>query len=99
MKHKDKITLLLSSSILFFTGLLHGQEDHSEDPHYVWFEGNGLAVTENGIFADSNKGMLQLNVVEYDRVNDRYKVLCSCLRRRGLDPGEALSILPEDRIE
>ena len=75
---------------------MNAWEEHKEDPHYEWFEADAVVVQDDGIFAASNKGMFKLNVVEYDRVNDRYKVLCSCLKRRGLDPSEALSVPYED---
>ena len=84
---------------MVFSSWLSAQEEHSEDPHYEWFAGSEVAVEEDGIYADSNKGMIRLNVVEYDRGNDRYKVLCSCLKRRGLDMGEALSAPPKDLPE
>ena len=91
MKNREKMVFLLCV-FMVFSGLLSAGEEHNEDPHYEWFEGNRVAIQEDGIYADSNKGMIKLNVVEYDRVNDRYKVLCSCRSRKGLDPGEALSI-------
>ena len=99
MNNRGKIVFLLSSVFMVFSGLLNAWEEHKEDPHYEWFEGDEVAVEEDGIYADSNKGMMKLNVVEYDRVNDRYKVLCSCLKRPGLDPGEALSVPYEDASE
>ncbi len=92
MKSREKIIFFLSSISLVFCIYLNAEEGHSEDPHYEWFDGSEIAVLHDGIYADSNKGMFKLNVVEYDRVNDRYKVLCSCLKRRGLDPVEALSV-------
>lgn len=70
-----------------------------EDLHYEWFEADEVAVLEDSIYTDSNKGVIKPNVVEYDRVNNRYKVLCSCLKRPGLDPGEALSVLYIDASE
>jgi hypothetical protein len=76
-------------------GLLGAFEEHKEDPHFVWFAGDEVAVEEDGIYADSKRGMLKLNVVEYDRGNNRYKVLCRCLKIRDLDMDEALSIPPE----
>ncbi len=76
---------------MIFNGLLNAQEGHKEDPHYEWFEGDAVAVREDGIYADSNKGMFKLNVVEYDRVNNRYKVFCRCLEDPHLDSAEALS--------
>lgn len=79
-------------SFLFFGGLLTAWDGHKEDPHYVWFEGGEVAVQEDGIYADSNKGMFKLSVIEYDRVNNRYKVLCRCLEDSHLDPAEALSV-------
>ena len=87
---KNKVLLGISAS-LFLSGYLYAWERHEEDPHYVWFEGEDVAVMEEGIFANSNKGMLKLNVIEYDRLNDRYKVLCRCLEDPHLDSGEALS--------
>lgn len=92
MKNRRKIMFLLSTISILFGSLLTAQEGHKEDPHYEWFEANEVAVCEDGIYTDSVKGMIKLNVVEYDQENDRYKVLCSCLKRRGLDPAEALSI-------
>jgi len=92
MKNKNKALFLLSSVFLICNGLLHAREGHKEDPHYVWFEGDEVAAEEDGIYADSNKGLFKLNVVEYDRVNNRYKVLCRCLEDSHLDPAEALSV-------
>ena len=91
MKSRGIVVFLLSSVFMVSNILLNAWEGHREDPHYEWFEGNEVAVREDGIYADSNKGMIKLNVVEYDRVNNRYKVICSCLQK-GLDPGEALSV-------
>ena len=99
MKSREKIMFLLSAVFIVFGGLLYAQEGHEESPHYEWFEADEVAVREDGIYAATNKGMMKLNVVEYDRVNDRYKVLCSCLKRSGLDPDEALSIPYEDASE
>ena len=99
MKSKEKIVFLLSSIFMVFNGLLHAQEGHNEDPHYEWFEADEVAICDDGIYADSNKGMMKLNVVEYDKVNNRYKVLCSCLKSPGLDSGEALSVPHEDASE
>lgn len=99
MKSREKILFLLISGFVVFNGLLIAQEEHKEDPHYEWFDSDQVAVNEDGIYADSNKGMFKLNVVEYDRVNDRYKVLCSCLKRRGLDPVQALAFPQEDTYE
>ena len=67
-------------------------EDHSVDPHYVWFEGERLSVTEDGVLADSNKGIIILNVVEYDAVNNRYKVLCRCNKGYGIGSSEAVGM-------
>lgn len=89
MKHR---ILIIASIFSNLTGFLHAREGHDEDPHYEWFDGDEVAVLEDGVYADSNKGMMKLNVVEHDRVNNRYKVLCTCLQRPGLAPGEALSV-------
>lgn len=91
MKNRKKTLFLLSSVFLICNGLLHAREGHEEDPHYEWFDAVEVAVCEDGIYADSNKGMFKLNVVEYDRINNRYKVLCRCLEDSHLDPAEALS--------
>lgn len=92
MKNRRMLKLLFSSACTIFSCLLNAQEDHKEDPHYVWFEGNEVLVQEDGIYAASNKGMIKLNVVEYDRINNRHKVLCSCLQRPGLDSAEVVSV-------
>ncbi len=92
MKNRKKLNFLFIGVFMIFNGLLNAQEGHNEDPHYEWFEGNEVAVREDGVYADSNKGMIKLNVVEFDRANNRYKVICSCLQKPGLDSGEALSV-------
>lgn len=99
MKSREKIIFLLSSVLLGFNGSLNAWEGHEEDPHYEWFDADSVAVLEDGIYTDSNKGPLRLNVVEHDRVNNRYKVLCSCLKRHGLGLEEALSIPYEEISE
>lgn len=91
-------------SVLFFLcinlyafGFINSpDEDHSEDPHYVWFDGKDVVVHEDGIYIDSNKGMAKINVVEYDRLNDRYKVLCRCLFLNYTDPLDSISFPYED---
>ena len=98
MRNSKKF-VFTSIAFLLFSGMLNAQEGHKENPHYEWFEADEVAVLEDGVYTDSNKGMIRLNVVEYDRVNDRYKVLCTCLERPGLDPGEALSVPYEDDFE
>ena len=99
MKSREKIIFLLGFVFMVFNCLLYAQGEHNEDPHYEWFEGAEVAIREDGIYADSNKGMIKLNVVEYDRINNRYKIICSCLQRPGLDSGEALSVPYEDVSE
>lgn len=89
MKNKRKLTIMLIFSVISAT--LSASENHTEDPHYVWFNENEVAVQEDGIYTDSNKGMMKLNVVEHDRVNNRFKVLCNCLNQRDLDFTTALS--------
>ncbi len=96
MKSREKLVFLLSSVFIVFKGLLIAQENHIEDPHYEWFEGDEVAVREDGIYTASNKGMIKLNIVEYDGLNNRYKVLCNCLQGHGLDSSEALSLPHED---
>ncbi len=96
MKNREKAIFLLSSVFIVFKGLLIAQEDYIEDPRYEWFEGYEVAAREDGIYTDSNKGMMKLNVVEYDEVNNRYKVLCSYLQRHELDSSESLGIPHED---
>jgi len=59
MKNRKKALFLLSSVFLICNGLLHSREGHKEDPHYVCFEGDEVAVEEDGIYADSNKGMFK----------------------------------------
>lgn len=75
---------------------IQAYEEHVEDPHYVWFPASEVYVSEDGVYVDTKRGMMQLNVVEHDRVADRYKVLCSCLKYRGSDYDQALSFPPED---
>ena len=92
MRSRKNIVCLLSSIFMIFNSWVNAWERHEEDPHYEWFEGDEVAIREDGIYADSNKGMIKLNVVEYDRINNRYKVECCCLQRPELDPGEAMSV-------
>ena len=84
--------LIIISIFSVISGFSYVSEGHQEDPHYEWFEGDEVAALEDGIYADSNKGMFKLNVVEHDRVNNRYKVLCRCLEGSHLDPADALSV-------
>lgn len=88
MKNKMLFVALI---FVVSSGLLYTEEEHKENPHYEWFDRDEVAVQEDGIYADSNKGMFKLNVVEYDRVNNRYKVVCRCLEDPHLDSAEALS--------
>lgn len=96
MKNRKNPVALLVTVFMVFSRWLFAQEEHKEDPHFVWFAGDEVAVEEDGIYADSKRGMLKLNVVEYDRGNNRYKVLCRCLKIRDLDMDEALSIPHEE---
>ena len=97
MKIREKIVFLLSIVFAVFNG--YAREGHEESPHYEWIDGKDVAVNEDGIYIDTNKGMMRLNVVAYDREINRYQVLCSCLERPYLDPFEALSIPLEDVSE
>lgn len=85
---KDKF---LISCLLTFCSTLCSQTGHDENPHFEWIEGKEVAVLEDGIYIDSNKGLMLLNVVEYDRMNERYLVKCSCMESSHLTPLEALS--------
>jgi len=98
MNSSKKLAFLFISIFMIYNGL-NAWEGHNEDPHYEWFAGDEVAVKDDGIYADSNKGLIKLNVVEYDRVNNRYKVICNCLQRPELDPAEALSIPYQDASE
>lgn len=93
MRHKR--TLICLSTLLTTSTLLHSYESHTEDPHYEWFEEEEVAVLEDGVYTDSNKGMIKLNVVEHDRVNNRYKVQCNCLKIRDRDQTDGLSMPPD----
>ena len=93
-----RVKVLIGSVLLLMQGV-NAYENHDEDPHFVWFEADGLAVMEDGVYADSNKGMLKLNVVEFDRVNNRYKVLCSCKKWPGMDFTDALGAPCEGTAE
>lgn len=88
MKNREKVLLILT----LFCSCLHAREGHEESPHYEWIAGEAVAVCEDGVYISSVKGMTRLNVVEYDRVNDRYRVLCSCLEKPYLYPFEALAV-------
>ncbi len=98
MKNNNKIILLFLCGATF-TRLLHGHTNHNEDPHYEWFESIDVAVKEEGVYASSYRGMFKLNVVDYDPINDRYKVQCNCLNMPYIDPTEALSFPCEHPIE
>lgn len=89
MKTRNKINLI-ALTVLILTQPLSAH-DHNEEPHYEWFEGNQVAIREDGIYTDSKKGMMKLNVVAYDSINDKYKVQCNCLQIHDRDPTEALS--------
>ena len=79
------------SGLLLLCSMLSASEGHEENPHFEWIESREVAVFEDGIYIESNKGLMLLNVVEYDQVNDRYLVQCFCLGNNQLIPLEALS--------
>ncbi|MDN3506605.1 MAG: hypothetical protein P0S96_05185 [Simkaniaceae bacterium] len=83
---------IIANTFCILSGFLYAQEGHEEELHYEWFQEDQVAVAEDGIYAESNKGMFKLNIVEYDRVNKRYKVRCRCLEDPHLDAAEALAV-------
>ncbi len=98
MKTKLTINFLLVTFLSIACSLI-AREGHEEDPHYEWFEADEVAVCDDGVYTDSNKGMMKLNVVEYDPIGNRYLVRCRCLEDPHLDPAEALSVPYEDASE
>lgn len=44
--------------------------------HIGWIERKNVNVSEDGITIATNKGVVPLNVIEYDKQNDRYLVEC-----------------------
>ncbi|MBS0629745.1 MAG: hypothetical protein JSS30_05920 [Verrucomicrobia bacterium] len=99
MKIRKKVKVFLFAATLIFGYELDAREGHEESPHYEWIEGKDVAVLDDGIYIDTVKGMMRLNVVDYDRVNDRYQILCTCLERPGLLPFEALSVPFQEKVE
>ncbi len=99
MKRRTEIKFFLFTASLILSGVLNAREGHEESPHYEWIDGQDVAVCEDGIYIGTVKGMMQLNVVDYDRINDRYQVRCSCLEKPWLDPYENLGIPPEKSLK
>lgn len=44
--------------------------------HMGWLDRKDVNVSEDGITIATNKGIVPLNVIEYDDQNDRYLVEC-----------------------
>lgn len=44
--------------------------------HVGWLDHKDVNVSENGVTIATNKGVVPLNVIEYDEENDRYLVEC-----------------------
>jgi hypothetical protein len=84
-------------SLLIFCNVLTAREGHETNPHYEWVTSKEVAVLDDGIFIECHQGLMLLNVVEYDPVNDRYLVKCSCLDNDRLTPLEALSPRARDK--
>lgn len=76
MKNRKKIMLLIA---VFFSNLLSAEECQYQISDYEWIEGKDVMVREDGIYIDTNKGLMPINVVDYDKENDRYLVKCTPL--------------------
>ncbi len=65
--------------LILFGAPIGANEVEGQATHHEWVEGHEVALCEDGVYVDSNKGPMWLKVVEYDRENDRYLVEWPCL--------------------
>lgn len=59
---------------MLFVNSLSADVNTGKYPRYEWSDGKDVLVGENGVYIDTNKGLLRLDVVEYDKENDRYLI-------------------------
>ncbi len=76
MKNKI-ICKLFGLSLIIFSLPLNGQEDGIEMPLYEWIDESELAITENGVYIDTNKGFSLVEVENYNEEKGQYLIDCS----------------------
>ena len=76
MKNKEKILFLLSTVSVFTYTSGWTYESHDQNPQYEWVDEKDIAIREDGVYIDSNKGLMKVIVIEEDKENKRYLIDC-----------------------
>ncbi len=72
-----KINLLLSTfAIACIANALLIANCYLDDKPCGWLSGTQVHVDKDGVYIDTNKGKIKMNVIEYDYENNRYLVEC-----------------------
>lgn len=79
MKNRETKGFLIGIALMILSSFINAEEDGNQSIHHEWVEQEEVAVCPDGIYIDSNKGLMRLKVIDYDKENNRFLVEFPCL--------------------